>query len=139
MEHERWGTPVPSYVAGFAPDARPLDRGKPRDEDTEGGNQPADKSLINRRLSLHSQPCAAMPPFAHGCLAPAGAPGACSLDREHKSRMLVRKAGLVYLVAPFRKPRKVAAQSGVLRSASCRAWPMLRGANIANSAAAVRP
>jgi hypothetical protein len=40
---------------------------------------------------------------------------------------------------PFRKPRKVAAQSGVLRSASCRAWPMLRGANIANSTAAVRP
>ena len=27
---------------------------------TEGDNQPADKSLINRRLSLHSQPCAAM-------------------------------------------------------------------------------
>ena len=34
-------------------------RGKPRDEDTEGGNQPADKSLINRRLSLRSQLCAA--------------------------------------------------------------------------------
>ena len=47
MEHERWGTPVPSYVAGFAPDARPLDRGKPRDDDTEGGSQPADKSLIS--------------------------------------------------------------------------------------------
>jgi hypothetical protein len=54
------GTPVASYVAGLPPDARPLDRGKPRDEDTEGGYQPADKSLINRRLSLHSQPCAAM-------------------------------------------------------------------------------
>ena len=39
-------------------DARPLDRGKPRDEDTEGGNQPADKSLINRRLELRLQPCA---------------------------------------------------------------------------------
>jgi hypothetical protein len=71
--HKTGGTPVPSYVAGFAPDARPLDRGKPRDEDTEGGNQPADKSLINRRLLLHSQPCAAKPPFADGCLAPAGA------------------------------------------------------------------
>ena len=59
VEHERWGTPVASYVAGLAPDARPLDRGKPRDEDTEGGNQPADKSLINRRLSLRSQLCAA--------------------------------------------------------------------------------
>jgi len=55
----RWGTPVPSYVARLPPDARPLDRGKPRDEDTECGNQPADKSLINRRLSLHSQPCTA--------------------------------------------------------------------------------
>src|SRR5271166_4893252 len=41
------------------PDARPLDQGKPRDEDTEGGDQPADKSLINRRLSLRSQLCAA--------------------------------------------------------------------------------
>jgi hypothetical protein len=50
---------VPSYVAELMPDARPLDRGKPRDEDTEGGNQPADKSLIDRRLSLRSQPCAA--------------------------------------------------------------------------------
>jgi hypothetical protein len=58
----RWGTPVASYVAGLSlPDARHLDRGKPRDEDTEGGNQPADKSLINRRLSLHSQPCTATP------------------------------------------------------------------------------
>jgi len=51
----RWGTPVASYVAGplpdrLLPDARPLDRGKPRDESTEGGTQPADKSLINRRL-----------------------------------------------------------------------------------------
>ena len=58
-EHERWGTPVASYVAELAPDARPLERGKPRDEDTEGGNQPEDKSLINRRLSLRSQLCAA--------------------------------------------------------------------------------
>src|SRR5262245_51555244 len=38
---------------------RHLERGKPRDVDTEGGTQPADKSLINRRLSLHLQPCAA--------------------------------------------------------------------------------
>ena len=30
--------------------SRLLDRGEPRDEDTEGGIQPADKSLINRRL-----------------------------------------------------------------------------------------
>ena len=59
VEHERWGTPVASYVAGLTPDARPLDRGKPRDEDTEGGNQPADKSLIDRRLKLRSRLCAA--------------------------------------------------------------------------------
>ena len=46
------GGELPSLVMwpGPAPDARPLDRGKPRDEDTEGGTQPADKSLINRRL-----------------------------------------------------------------------------------------
>jgi hypothetical protein len=69
VEHERWGTPVASYVAGLLPDARPLDSGKPRDEDTEGGNQSADKSLINRRLSLHSQPCAAIAFLADGHLA----------------------------------------------------------------------
>ena len=46
----RWGTPVASYVAEHTPDARPLDRGQPRDESTEGGTQPADESLINRRL-----------------------------------------------------------------------------------------
>ena len=56
---QRWGTPVASYVAELVLDARPLDRGKPRDENTEGGSQPADKSLINRRLSLHPLLCAA--------------------------------------------------------------------------------
>ena len=84
MEHERWGTPVASYVAGLPPDARPLDRGKPRDEDTEGGSQPADKSLINRRLSLHSQPCAAMAFLADGELAEQALNRASPLDREHK-------------------------------------------------------
>jgi len=84
VEHERWGTPVASYVAGLPPDARPLDRGKPRDEDTEGGNQPADKSLINRRLSLHSQPCAAMAFLADGELAEQALNRASPLDREHK-------------------------------------------------------
>ena len=84
MEHERWGTPVASYVAGLTPDARPLDRGKPRDEDTEGGSQPADKSLINRRLSLHSQPCAAMAFLADGELAEQPLNRASPLDREHK-------------------------------------------------------
>ena len=84
MEHERWGTPVASYVAGLPPDARPLDRGKPRDEDTEGGSQPADKSLINRRLSLHSQPCAAMAFLADGELAEQALNHASPLDREHR-------------------------------------------------------
>ena len=84
MEHERWGTPVASYVARLPPDARPLDRGKPRDEDTEGGNQPADKSLINRRLSLHSQPCAAMAFLADGEFAERALNRASPLDREHK-------------------------------------------------------
>ena len=84
MEHERWGTPVASYVAGLPPDARPLDRGKPRDEDTEGGSQPADKSLINRRLSLHSQPCAAMAFLADGEFAEQALNRASPLDREHK-------------------------------------------------------
>jgi hypothetical protein len=61
----RWGTPVASYVAGLPPNARPLDRGKPRDEDTEGGNHPADKSVINRHLS---QSCATIASFAGGLL-----------------------------------------------------------------------
>ena len=95
MEHERWGTPVASYVAGLPPDARPLDRGKPRDEDTEGGSQPADKSLINRRLSLHSQPCAAMAFLADGELAEQALNRASPLDREHKR--LVEDAGSHYL------------------------------------------
>jgi hypothetical protein len=89
VEHERWGTPVASYVAGLAPDARPLDRGKPRDEDTEGGNQPADKSLINRRLSLRSQLCAATAFLADGGLAERALNRAFPLDREHKRLVLM--------------------------------------------------
>ena len=62
-----------------------LDRGKPRDEHTEGGNQPADKSLINRRLPPHPQPCAA----SIACPASAHPKQSHShvfiLDREHKS------------------------------------------------------
>jgi hypothetical protein len=84
VEHERWGTPVASYVAGLAPDARPLDQGKPRDEDTEGGNQPAHKSLINRRFSLRSQLCAATAFLADGLSAERALNRASPLDREHK-------------------------------------------------------
>jgi hypothetical protein len=71
-------------VAGFAPDARPLDRGKPRDEDTEGGKQPADKSLINRRLSLRSQLCAATTFLADGLSAERAPNRVFPLDPEHK-------------------------------------------------------
>ncbi len=43
--------------------------GKPRDEDTEGGNQPLDESLINSLFELHSPPCAgpAKPTALHTC------------------------------------------------------------------------
>ena len=78
------GTPVAGYVAGLAPDAHPLDRGKPRDEGTEGGNQPADRSLINRRLSLRSQLCAARPFRADGDFAARALNRAQPLDCEHK-------------------------------------------------------
>jgi hypothetical protein len=60
------GDSLSSYVVGRPPDARPLDLGKPWDEDTEGGNQPADKSLINRRLSLHPRSCTATVLLAEG-------------------------------------------------------------------------
>ena len=100
----RWGTPVASYVAGLAPDARPLDRGKPRDEDTEGGSQPADKSLINRRLSLHSQPCAAMAFLADGELAERALNRASPLDREHKRLSSVR-AGPIMVPGPAHMAR----------------------------------
>jgi hypothetical protein len=75
--------------------ARPLDRGKPRDEDTEGGRQPADKSLINRRLSLHSQPCAAMAFLADGELAEQALNHASPLDREHKKLAAHRPCPIV--------------------------------------------
>jgi hypothetical protein len=59
--------------------------GKPRDEDTEGGNQPADKSLINRRLSLRSQLCAAKALFAGGHLTARALDCVRVLDGEHKN------------------------------------------------------
>jgi len=42
-------------------DVRSLDGGKPRDEDTEGGNQLADKSLIDRRLNAPSSTLRSLP------------------------------------------------------------------------------
>jgi len=79
----RWGTPVASCVAGFAPDARPLDRGSPETQYTEGGNQPADKSLINLRLSLRSQLCAAITLLTRAS-AERALNRASPLYREHK-------------------------------------------------------
>lgn len=86
-ERSTKGGELPSLVMwpGLVPDARPLDRGKPRDEDTEGGNQPADKSLINRRLSLRSQLCAAHTFFLPTAISPRGALNCVpALDGEHK-------------------------------------------------------
>ena len=66
------------------PDARLLDRGQPRDEDTEGGSQPADESLINRRLKLHLRPSCDIPAY---CFAQAKQLilHAFILDSEHES------------------------------------------------------
>ena len=72
--------------SAIPPDDPPLDRGQPRDEDTEGGTQPGDESLINRRHC-------ALPPGS--CAAPVYLPApqtraeqmnnhAFSLDREHE-------------------------------------------------------
>jgi transposase len=54
------GKKLPVVVVAIGREAAPA---------TEGDNQPADQSLINRRLSLHSQPCAAMAFLADGELA----------------------------------------------------------------------
>jgi hypothetical protein len=56
------------------------------------------------------------------------------------SRLVLVKGALASCIGqlPFPQAKRVAAESGVLRSASCRARPVSRGANIANSAAAVR-
>jgi hypothetical protein len=83
-EHERWGTPVARLVAGLRA-RRPSSRSRkaPRRR-TEGGNQPADKSLINRRLSLRSQPRAAMAFLADRELAARALDCVRALDGEHK-------------------------------------------------------
>ena len=62
-----------------------LDRGKPRVENTEGGSQSANKSLINRRLSLRSQPCADCAFLTDGHQAARMINHASALDPEHKS------------------------------------------------------
>ena len=94
-----------SYVAGLLPDARPLQTEEsPEIEDTEGGSQPADKSLINRRLSRHSQPCAAIAFLADGELAEQALNRASPLDREHKSYKRMRVNTNVLLAGPADAP-----------------------------------
>ena len=67
---------------------RLLDRGKPRNEDTEDGNQSADKSLINRRLKLRPQACAVLAlPRAGRDLAAAPANYCFILDHGHKTNL----------------------------------------------------
>jgi hypothetical protein len=45
VEHERWGTPVASYVAGLAPDARPL-------ETEESPETKTRKAVTNPRIRV---------------------------------------------------------------------------------------
>src|SRR5262249_55962935 len=82
----RWGTPVLNYVAGLPPDARPSDKDQPRDEDTEGG-KPADKSLINRRLSAPSPALCSTTTIKNCPPSVSGPPlaAASSIDSGHKS------------------------------------------------------
>src|SRR5215475_7124803 len=53
----RWGT-LAEIQWQIAIDARSLDIGKPQTNNGRCGNQPANKSLINRRLKPHRRPCA---------------------------------------------------------------------------------
>src|SRR5215475_5535819 len=57
----RWGTPA-EIQWPIAIDARSLDIGKPQTNNGRCGNQPANKSLINRRLKPHRRPCALLGP-----------------------------------------------------------------------------
>jgi hypothetical protein len=62
VQRRGWGHggELPSLVMWPGSAGRPSSRPrKARDEYTEGGTQSADKSLINRRLLPHLQPCAA--------------------------------------------------------------------------------
>src|SRR5262249_40275586 len=94
---QRWGWSnggeLPSLVMWPAPpDARPLDRGKPRDESTEGGSQPADKSLIDRRLNAPS-PTLRSSTSSHRRPSDADRPHlASTLDRGHKRLVAVFEA-----------------------------------------------
>jgi hypothetical protein len=92
---------------GAGPNATPpaaadrLDRGEPPDEETEGGTQPADKSLINRRLKLCPSAVQQLGVPAAASL-PRAAPANCcpTLDRGHK-RLAENKGGArCYLFLP---------------------------------------
>ena len=91
MEPRR-GTPGVVMWPDFQSDARPLDTGLAPRRNTEGGIQPADKSLINRRLKRAPSP--ALCRFFHqtkaSTLCGTAARGVCcsvgdfSLDNGHK-------------------------------------------------------
>ena len=92
---------------GAGPNATPpaaadrLDRGEPPDEETEGGTQPADKSLINRRLKLRPSAGQQLGVPAAASL-PRASPANCcpTLDRGHK-RLAENKGGArCYLLLP---------------------------------------
>jgi hypothetical protein len=111
--------PQLSYVAGPCPDARPLDRGKPRDEDTEGGNQPADKSLINRRLSLRSHSAQLRPIPADGFLVARVLDCVRVLDGEHQrlaKHMLLTSAAVRASTGGARARRLPPAACGTRRA-----------------------
>jgi hypothetical protein len=80
----RRGTLVASQVAGLRSMPVRQKEESPRDADTKGGNQPADKSLINRRLYA---PSPALCSHRHPTpgLIPRSPVNCCStLDRGHK-------------------------------------------------------
>ena len=71
-------------MAGLRPTPAFQTKDQPRDEDTEGGTQSADKSLINRRLSSAPGPVQLQSSLL---LTTKSRPNnhAFTLDREHKS------------------------------------------------------
>jgi hypothetical protein len=111
-----WHAYRPSVAAardhhGAAGPQCPFGRSRPRKargENTECGTQPADKSLINRRLPPHLQPCAAASINYCYAIAPGRRTITPSpLDREHKR--LVEKPGT----------RRPAIRAGLTSGHSC--------------------
>jgi hypothetical protein len=93
----------------FQSDARPLDTGLASRRNTEGGTQPADKSLIDRRLKRSISCSMQNPPSnekfrSHVEIAVSGvccSVSTLSLDYGHKSYGLFTPGGRI---APLRHP-----------------------------------